>query len=86
MNLFESIENLMYDELYFQKWNFSEKRDKKKRTKARRRGTNFKQLKAKKGYKRIKLSGTNRYVRVPMTANEKMKRKVVGRKLGNSPL
>lgn len=71
-----------YFEIHFRKWSASERYKKNKRLKKGRRGTNFKQLNPKAGYKRIKMSGTNRYIRVRMTPTEKRVKKVVAKKLG----
>jgi len=86
MNLFSYIEEFFLNEIHFRKWNPNEKRIKKKSIRKARRGTNFKLLKPKKGHKRIKLTGTNRYIRVPMSSTEKIAKKKIGQRLGKNPL
>ena len=71
-----------YFEIHFRKWSASERFQKKKKLKKGKRGTNFKQVLPKKGYKRIKLTGTNGFIRVRMTPTEKRVKKIIGTKLG----
>jgi len=71
-----------YQEVFFRKWSPAERLHKKKASKRNRRGTNFKTLKPKKGFKRIKMAGTNQFIRVRLSTTEKRTKKVVAAKLG----
>ena len=69
-------------ETTFTKWTSHEKRLKKKAVRRAHRGTNFKSLDPKKGYKRIKVPGSNRYVRIPLSPGERTTKKLIGGQLG----
>jgi len=57
-----------------------EKRMQKKQRRLARRGTNFKSVQPKKGFKRVKIG--NKYIRVRMTTTEKIAHKAIGRAVG----
>ena len=70
-----------YDEITFRRKTRTQKIQKAKRKKiATRQAPNWKSLKPKKGYKRVKVG--NRYVRVRMSGKEKQTRKRVAKQLG----
>jgi len=73
------------DEVYMRKRTSLERRAVKKRAKVAHRGTNWHNLKPKRGYKRVKMT-SKRYIRVPLSAIEKMKKRQIGRSLGKNPL
>lgn len=73
--------NISYDEsIVPHKRGRNERRLRKKQRRLAQRGTNFKSVKPKKGFKRVKIG--NRYVRVRMGANERKVKKLVGRAVG----
>lgn len=69
-------------EFSFHKWNSFEKKMKKKSIARAHKGTNWKQLKAKVGYKRVKMPGTKRYLLVRQSPTEKIVRSQIGKQLG----
>jgi len=58
----------------------NQRRLRKRQRRLAQRGTNFKSVKPKKGFKRVKIG--NRYVRVRMGSNERKVKKLVGRAVG----
>lgn len=65
-----------------QRWTEFEKKLRKRASRRAKKGTNWKSLRAKKGYKRYKLPGTKRYVIMRLNISEKSSKKIMGRKLG----
>jgi hypothetical protein len=82
MNLFESILNLIQEKFIPHKRTRPQKiRFKKARRKAHK-GTNWKLTKPRKGYKRVKLTGTKRYVFVKLKPTERVSKKRLMRAVG----
>lgn len=69
-------------EIFFRKRTKSEKRLVKKAKRIRHRGTDWKNIKPKKGYKRVRVG--RHYVRVKLHPSERMTKKRVGRALGKN--
>lgn len=84
MNLFEELNDKLYQylELELHKWSQSEKRKRKKAIRRAHRGTNWKHIKPKRNYKRFRIKGTDRYVLRMMSPTERQMKKRVGRTLG----
>lgn len=82
---FSDILGEVLNEVFMQKRTSTERRAVKKRARIAHKGTNWHNLKPKRGYKRVKMTGTKRYIRVPMSAVEKMMKRQVGRSLGKNP-
>ncbi len=78
--IFEDVLN----EVFMRKRTSVERRAVKKRAKIAHRGTNWHNLKPKRGYKRVKMN-SKRYIRIPLSAVEKMKKRQIGRSLGSNP-
>ena len=73
--------DIMYNEsIVPHKRSRNERRLRKKQRRLAQRGNNFKSVKPKKGFKRVKIG--NRYVRVRMGSNERKVKKLVGRAVG----
>jgi len=81
---FTDIIEDVINEIYMKKRTSLERKVVKKRAKIAHRGTNWHNLKPKRGYKRVKMSA-KRYIRVPLSAVEKMMKRQVGRSLGKNP-
>lgn len=81
---FSDILGDVFNEVFMQKRTSTERRAVKKRAKIAHKGTNWHNLKPKRGYKRVKMSA-KRYIRVPLSAVEKMKKRQIGRSLGKNP-
>ena len=84
MNLFESIITILQEKFTPRKRNRVIRRKTKKARRRAHRGTNWKLTKPRKGYKRVKLPKTKRYVFVRLKPNEKIAKKrlmkIVGHK------
>lgn len=81
----EDVEDV-FDEsapTFFKKRTATQKRMIKNQRKKAHRGTNWKTVKSKKGYKRVKI-GKNKYVRVKMSLNERRNKKRTGKFLGKN--
>jgi hypothetical protein len=78
------MENNLGDifEFSFHKWTQMARKVKKKSVFRAHKGTNWKNVNSKHGYKRVKLPGTNRYILTPMSGNEKATKKMIGTQLG----
>lgn len=67
-----------------QRWTELEKKLRKRASRRAHKGTNWKSVKARQGYKRYKLPGTKRYIIVRLSTAEKSTKKLLGRRLGKS--
>jgi len=76
----EHIEDTEYSELVMIKRNSNEKRLHKRMLRRAHRGTNWKNVVPKAGFKRVKVG--KRYVRVRMKATERIMKKRLGKILG----
>jgi hypothetical protein len=71
-------------EYYFRKRSTPTRRKEKRRQYYRKRKTNFPKIKARKGYVRFKLPGSNRYVLLRQTAKQREAKRKLGRALGKA--
>jgi hypothetical protein len=71
-------------EYYFRKRSTPVRRKEKRRQYYRKRKTNFPKIKARKGYVRFKLPGTNRYVLLRQTFKQRQAKRKLGRALGKA--
>ena len=71
----DSLSSVYYTEIVAHKQSAAVKKAKAKRKMLAHRGTNFKSLKPKKGYKRVKIG--KRYVYVKLSSKQKMAEKRV---------
>jgi len=71
-------------EYYFKKRTTPQRRKEKRRAYYRGRKTNFARIKARKGYVRFRMPGTNRYVLLRQTARQRDVKRRVGKVLGKS--
>jgi hypothetical protein len=84
MNLFEELNDKLtnYMEYEFRKWSQENRKKRKKAIRRAHRGTNWKQLKPKRNYKRFRIKGTDRYILRMMSPTERQTKKRIGRTLG----
>ena len=71
-------------EIFFRKRTKSERKKVKRKLKIRRRGTDFKLVKPKKGYKRTLDPSGRHYSRERLSAKERLNKKRIGRALGKN--
>lgn len=71
-------------EYYFRKRTKSQKIKERRRQYYRARKTNFPKIKAKKGYFRFKMPGTNRYVLFRQTSSQRYAKHKLGKALGKA--
>lgn len=83
MNLFESIITILQEKFNPHKRNKMVRRKSKKARRRAHRGTNWKLTKPRKGYKRVKLPKTKRYVFVRLKPTEKIAKKRLMTKVGH---
>ena len=69
-------------EIYFRKRTKPERRKIKRARIKSRRGTDFKSVKPKEGYKRVKDASGRHYTHVRLKSNERISKKKVGKALG----
>jgi hypothetical protein len=82
MNLFESIITVLNEKFAPRKRSKVMRRKTKKARRRAHKGTNWKLTKPRKGYKRIKLTGTKRYVFLRLKPTEKIAKKRLMRTVG----
>lgn len=76
----EQINSQFMESITPHRWSVDERKAKKKSLKKAHKGTNFKLLRPKEHFKRIKIG--NQYVIMPMSSTERNTRKKVGRAVG----
>lgn len=82
MNLFESIITVLQEKFSPHK-RMKVERIKNKRSRRRaHKGTNWKLTKPRKGFKRVKLPGTKRYIFIRLKQNERSSKKRLMRAVG----
>ena len=82
MNLFESIITVLNEKFTPHKRSKVMRRKTKKARRRAHKGTNWKLIKPRKGYKRVKLTGTKRYVFLRLKPNERVSKKRLMRTVG----
>lgn len=71
-------------EYYFRKRTTPVRRREKRRQFYRAKKTNFPKIKARKGYVRFKMPGSNRYVLLRQTTKQREAKRRIGKALGHS--
>ena len=71
-------------EYYFIKKTTPVRRKEKRRQYYRKRKTNFPKIKARKGYIRFRMPGSNRYVLLRQTAKQREAKRKLGKALGKA--
>lgn len=82
MNIFESIITVLQEKFIPHKRMKAQKIRTKRARRRAHKGTNWKTTKPKKGYKRVKLSGTKRYVFMRLKPTERFAKKRLMRAVG----
>jgi hypothetical protein len=82
MNLFESIMTVFQEKFTPRRRTKTVKRKTKKARRRAHKGTNWKLTKPRKGYKRVKLTGTKRYVFMRLKPTEKIAKRRLMRTVG----
>jgi len=82
MNLFESIIEVLNEKFLPHKRMKTVKVKSKKARRRAHKGTNWKTTKPRKGYKRVKLAGTKRYIFVKLKQKEKFSKQRLMRSVG----
>lgn len=82
MNLFESIITVLQEKFTPHKRSKAVRKKTKKALRRAHKGTNWRLTKPRKGFKRVKLTGTKRYVFMRLKPTEKIAKKRLMRAVG----